>query len=206
MQASTAENLIEHRVVSATRSAQVWANWHAFPDHTKRSWCATSRIDKRTTLNSVRHQLKRFVGNECSRNLAYGMEQQSKGYANGFAGIVSKDDARYRVTGHLCNKWPWWIADGRNRVRSSGGESYMSMQVECAHEILEASFDGACTDEQRIEFARIVDDHPELFESLIEESLIHSLLLWDCERASPDIATLDPIVASQTNESENSPY
>ena len=64
----------------------------------------------------------------------------------------------------------------------------MSMQVECAHEILEASFDGACTDEQRMEFARIVDDHPELFESLIEESLIHSLLLWDCERTSRNLA------------------
>jgi hypothetical protein len=55
----------------------------------------------------------------------------------------------------------------------------MSMQPECAHEILEASFDGACTDEERLEFARAVDDHPEMVESLVQEAFIHGLLQWD---------------------------
>jgi hypothetical protein len=60
----------------------------------------------------------------------------------------------------------------------------MSMQVECAHEILEASFDGACTDEQVSELARTVDDHPEMVETLVQEAFIHSLLQWDGGRTS----------------------
>jgi tellurite resistance protein len=60
----------------------------------------------------------------------------------------------------------------------------MSMQVECAHEILEASFDGTCTDEERLEFVQVIDAHPEMIESLVQEAFIHSLLQWDGGRTS----------------------
>jgi hypothetical protein len=54
----------------------------------------------------------------------------------------------------------------------------MGMQLECAQEILEAVFDGACSDEERRELFRIMND-PEMTESLIQEAFIHGLLQWN---------------------------
>jgi hypothetical protein len=72
----------------------------------------------------------------------------------------------------------------------------MSMHVESAHEILEANFDRASTDEQRLEFARIVDARPKI----VEEAFTHSLLQWSIVRPSLVMAPPDPIVASEIND------
>jgi hypothetical protein len=71
-------------------------------------------------------------------------------------------------------------------TRASGRGADIRMQEECTYEILEARFDGESTDEQRLEFARIVNDHPEMVESLVAETFIHSLLQWVSERTSLD--------------------
>ena len=81
----------------------------------------------------------------------------------------------------------------------------MSMSEAYVHEILEASFDGACADEQRLKFARIVDDRPEVIGSLVEEAFIHSLLHWHSEVASPDLAVFAAIVASKTDDTRSQP-
>lgn len=56
------------------------------------------------------------------------------------------------------------------------------------HELIDFVLDGSCTDEQREEFARLIDENPELIKGLTEEVFVHSLLQWHSENISRDLA------------------
>jgi hypothetical protein len=56
------------------------------------------------------------------------------------------------------------------------------------YELIDFVLDGSCTDEQREEFARLIDENPELIKGLTEEVFVHSLLQWQSENISRDLA------------------
>lgn len=56
------------------------------------------------------------------------------------------------------------------------------------HELIDFVLDGSCTDEQRQEFAQLIDAHPELIKGLAEEVFVHSLLQWQNENITRDLA------------------
>jgi hypothetical protein len=56
------------------------------------------------------------------------------------------------------------------------------------HELIDFVLDGSCTDEQREEFARLIDENPDLIKGLTEEVFVHSLLQWHSECISRDLA------------------
>lgn len=58
-------------------------------------------------------------------------------------------------------------------------------------ELLEFVLDGSCADQQRQEFAALVDEHPELIKGLANEVFIHSLLLWQSENISREVHLFD---------------
>src|SRR4051812_40788382 len=47
--------------------------------------------------------------------------------------------------------------------------------------LLDTILDATGSDEQQLEFARLVDDHPALIRKLIEQLRTHSLLQWQCD-------------------------
>lgn len=55
------------------------------------------------------------------------------------------------------------------------------------HELIDFVFDGSCTDDERQEFARLIDEHPELIKGLTQEVFIHSLLQWHGESINRDL-------------------
>ncbi len=64
----------------------------------------------------------------------------------------------------------------------------MSAHEKRLHELIDFVLDGSCTDDERQEFARLIDDHPELIQGLAEEVFIHSLLQWQNESITRDLA------------------
>jgi hypothetical protein len=66
----------------------------------------------------------------------------------------------------------------------------MSVNERRLHELIDFVLDGSCTDEQRREFAQIIDEHPELIKGLTQEVFTHSLLQWQSENISRDMAIL----------------
>jgi hypothetical protein len=64
----------------------------------------------------------------------------------------------------------------------------MSASERRLHELIDFVLDGSCTDEQRQEFAQIIDEHPDLIKGLTQEVFTHSLLQWRSENISRDIA------------------
>lgn len=56
------------------------------------------------------------------------------------------------------------------------------------YELIDFVLDGSCTDEQREEFAQLIDLNPELIQGLTEEVFTHSLLQWHSENISHDLA------------------
>lgn len=48
-------------------------------------------------------------------------------------------------------------------------------------EYVDFVLDGSCTDQQREEFAQLIDQHPELTPEIVEQVFMHSLLQWRCE-------------------------
>lgn len=66
----------------------------------------------------------------------------------------------------------------------------MSNAARRLHELIDFVFDGSCTDDEREEFATLIDNHPELIQGLAEEVFIHSLLQWQSESISRDLALI----------------
>ncbi len=54
-------------------------------------------------------------------------------------------------------------------------------------ELIDFVLDGSCTDDERQEFSKLIDDHPALIKGLAEEVFIHSLLQWQSENISRDL-------------------
>jgi hypothetical protein len=79
-----------------------------------------------------------------------------------------------------------------------GGE-VMSATQRRLHELIDFVLDGSCTDDERQEFAQLIDDHPELIKELTEEVFVHSLLQWQTENITRDLAQMDSALMEGLN-------
>lgn len=59
------------------------------------------------------------------------------------------------------------------------------------HGLIDFVLDGSCTDDEREEFATLVDKNTELIQGLTEQLFIHSLLQWQGEVISRDLISSD---------------
>jgi len=55
-------------------------------------------------------------------------------------------------------------------------------------ELLDFVLDGSCTDDERVEFARLIEENPELIRELAEDVFMHSLLQWQSADVVSDLA------------------
>jgi ferric-dicitrate binding protein FerR (iron transport regulator) len=67
-----------------------------------------------------------------------------------------------------------------------GGDTMMDAPEQRLQTLLESIIDGTCSDEERQEFASLVENHLELVTPLIEQLRTHSLLQWQCDEINAD--------------------
>jgi hypothetical protein len=74
---------------------------------------------------------------------------------------------------------------GRGEAMSASGKSTSERRLDG---LIDFVLDGSCTDDERQEFAQLIEEHPELIKGITEEVFVHSLLQWQSESISRDLA------------------